>query len=229
MDLDLKVKAQQGSPERVAEGLPIQLRSTRDGSVIQVPWVQALCLEGRVYGISYGAANLTLTIATFGTNASLALDETDLLQTIPETVAVIPVFFKVGFVGLGTAAEVSAVLAYGKGGVVSGGVTSIIPYNYRPGSGNKSACTYVGLANKGGTVITLEGIIYHESSTALTGAANEPAQLGYEWSVEKAGYLPVMEGKPSTGRQVAAWAHSAQASTGYLSYVFAELPIADIA
>jgi hypothetical protein len=186
-------------------------------------------LEGRVFGVSYGAANKDIvSVGTFGTQAAtIDLDEFDLLQTIPATVAVIPVYFKVAFVGIGAAGATQAVLAWGNTGVISGGITAV-PYNFRPASDNLSATTVVGLGADGGTALVVAGVIYHEASTALTGVAGTPAQLGYEWSVKQAGYLPVLEGLAGTGRQVIGCAHG-HTTTGYMTYAFAELPIAAVA
>lgn len=217
------VKAQQLDPSRTSDGKDVRVRATRDGALYQAPWLQALVLEGRVYGVSYGSANIGIaTIGTFGAGA-IDLEEHDLLQTVPATVGILPVYFKVAYVGLGTGA-VGTALAWGASAVISGGI-SCTPYNLRPASSNVSACTVAGLGNAGGTAFVVAGVIYHEATTGLTGVAATPAQLGHEWSAHKASFLPVIEGLVSPTRQVAGFA-AAVGGTGYINYQWVELPIA---
>lgn len=221
------VNAQQGSPTRVTDGTDVKLRSTRDGAALGIPWLQALSLEGKVFGVSYGDANCgVVAVGTFGTEAALDLDEFDLHQAIPASVAVIPVYYKVGFSVIGTIAITQVVLAWGNTGAVSGG-HSCTPYNMKPASSSLSATTVTGLCNNGGTAMVIDGVIFHEATTALTGSATNPGQLGYDWSAIKAGYLPVIEGLAGTGRQIGGWAAS-EAGTGFLTYNWAELPISAI-
>lgn len=219
---DIHGFVQQDSVARKSDGTVTGIRVTRDGSLIQVPWLQALCLEGRMFGVGYGATNLSAsTVGTFGAGG-IDLGEFDLLQQIPATVAVLPVYFKVVLETIGTIAAVDILLAWGAGGI-PGTDLDLVPYNLRPGSSNVTACTLTGLDDGDGTDITLAGYIYREGTTALTGVAATPAQLIPAYTPMKAGFIPVIEG----ARQIAGYA-SAQESAGFITYVWAELPISAI-
>ena len=193
------------------------------GELIGIPWMQALALEGRMFGVAYGAANNTIaTVGTFAPGA-VALDEFDLLQTVPATVAVMPAYYKVAFSTVGTVAALHVALAWGQTGVIAAGI-SCTPFNLNTGSTNASLCTITGLGDDGGTACTISGVIYQEAATVLVGAANTPQQLGYEWAAGKAGFVPVIKGLVSPTRQVMGWA-AAQGGTGWITYQYAELPI----
>ena len=220
------IEAQQQSPARVSDGGDVKLRGTRDGAALGIPWLQALALEGRMFGVSYGSTQPSIvTVATFSTEAAVDLDEFDLLQTIPESVAVIPTYYKVGYVAIGTIAALQTILVYGNSGVINAGTTATTPYNFRASSGNRSACTVDILGDNVGTAITIDGVIFHEAVTAITGEAGDAAPMGmHEWTAATASYLPVLDGATGTGRQVAGFAHG-EGSTGFLTYAWAELPI----
>jgi len=224
------LNAQQLDPSRGSDGTDVKLRGTRCGALYEVPWIHALCLEGRVFGVQFGSANKNITlVGTFGNaGATIDLDEFDLLQTIPATVGILPIYFKVAFSIIGTIAEAGAALAWGAAGVAGANPVAMVPYNMRPGSSNVSACTIVGLCDDGGSASFVPaGVIYREASTSETGAATEPAQLGLEWSAATAGFVPVVEGLRGIDRQIAGWA-KAQAGAGWINYVFAELPVSAI-
>lgn len=217
------LNAQQLNPARVAEGKDIEQRATRDGAGYTIPWLQALSLEGRLFGVQFGSANKDIvTVGTFGAGAT-DLDEFDMLCQVPATVGVIPVYFKVGYVALGTGVQHTS-LVWGNTGIINATNIACVPYNMRPGSSNVSACTVNGLGNDAGTAMVVDGVIFQEASTALTGVDATVAQLGYEWNVETASYLPVIEGLTSPARIIAAFA-SAVGGTGFLNYIWVELPI----
>ena len=193
------------------------------GELIGIPWLQALALEGRIFGVAYGAANNTIvTVGTFAPGA-VALDEFDLLQTVPATVAVLPAFYKVAFSTVGTVAAAHVALAWGQTGVIAAGI-SATPSNLNTGSALTSACTIAGLGDTGGTAAVIAGTIFHEAATVLDGAAGTAQQLGYAWSAGNSGFAPVIKGLVSPTRQVLGFAGS-QAGTGWITYQWAELPL----
>jgi len=208
---------------RTDEGDRRALRLGYGGESIYIPWLQALVLEGRMFGVAYGSANNdVIAVGTFGAGA-IDLDEFDLLQTVPATVAVLPAYYKVAFSTPGTVAALHVALAWGQTGVIAAGI-SCTPFNLNTGSTNASLCTITGLGDDGGTACTISGVIYQEAATVLVGAANTPQQLGYEWAAGKAGFVPVIKGLVSPTRQVMGWA-AAQGGTGWITYQYAELPI----
>jgi hypothetical protein len=216
----------QSSQKRSAEEALKPPRAMRDGSLATIPWVQALCLEGRVYGIQVGDATTDpVGAATFGAGV-IDLTEFDYLQTIPATVAVLPVFYQIAFLAIGTAAEAGLTVIWGSAGVKHATGITPVPFNMRPGSSNASVCTYSALSDTGGTAIAPAGVIYQNITTAVTATAG--MNFVPPWSAATAGFVPVLEGAAGTGRQIAAFANG-QAATGYLTAYHAELPIADIA
>ncbi len=226
--VDIRIDASVVPGRATSDKQIMAARGTRDGSLYTADWLQALSMEGRVYGVAFGDANLGIvTVGTFGAGA-IDLDEFDLLQTIPESVAVIPTYYKVGYVAIGTIAALQTILVYGNSGVINAGTTATTPYNFRASSGNRSACTVDILGDNVGTAITIDGVIFHEAVTAITGEAGDAAPMGmHEWTAATASYLPVLDGATGTGRQVAGFAHG-EGSTGFLTYAWAELPISAI-
>jgi len=214
---------QQDNISRASDGAPAGIRLTRDGAIVGIPWVQALCLEGRVFGAQEGSASTTIVGAGQFGAAAIDLDEFDYLQTIPQTVVVIPVFYSVGYSVVGSVDETGMALVWGSGGIIASGI-ALTPFNMKTGSSNTSSCTVVGLGDDGGTAITLAGLINHDITVGLTGAAASPQQFVPSWSVATASFAPVLEGLTGTGRQVAGF-HPSQAGSGYVVSNWVELPI----
>jgi len=214
---------QQDNVSRAADGTSVGIRATRDGAIIQTPWLQALCLEGRVFGAFGGAADLDATgPGTFGDGA-VDNDEFDFHCIIPSTVAILPVFLAMPAVAIGTIDEVTFASAWGTDSVVGAGGISLTAYNVRPGSSNSSDCTVGALYNTGGTALAEEGFLVVNSSTALTGVAATPAQLVPAYSAATSAFVPVLEG----ARQWVGW-NAGQATTGYILASWVELPIAAV-
>ncbi len=214
---------QQQSVSRHSDGTSRGIRITRDGSVIQLPWLQALCLEGRMFGAQCGDASTDpVGAGTFGAGA-VDLGEFDYLQVIPVNTTVLPVYMAVAFLAIGTAAEAGIHVVWGSAAVAGTGL-SLTPFNMRPSSSVTTACTVTALDDGDGTDIVVEGVIYEQVTTALTGVAGTPAQLIPEFSVAKCGFIPVLEGATN----LAMFANG-QAGTGYLTAVWAELPSSAIA
>ena len=221
---DLRAKVGQTVVARTDETDPRSLRITRDGGLVAIPWTQALCLEGRVYGVQVGDANMDpVGEATFGAGA-IDLTEFDYLQTVPATVAILPIYYNIAFLAVGTAGETGLTVLWGASGVKHASGITPIAYNMRPGSALTSLCTYSALSDTGGTAIVPAGIIYQNITTALTGVAASVQMFIPPWTVATAGFVPVIQGASGTGRQIAAFMNG-QAATGYFTAQFAELPI----
>ncbi|KKN82257.1 hypothetical protein LCGC14_0310700 [marine sediment metagenome] len=209
---------QQQSVSRHSDGTSRGIRITRDGSVIQVPWLQALCLEGRMFGAQCGDATTDpVGAGTFGAG-SVSLVEFDYFHVIPVNTTILPVYMSVAFLAVGTAAEAGIHVVWGSGGVAGTSIT-LVPFNMRPSSSNSTNCTVTALDDGDGTIIVVAGVIYEQVTTALTGVAGTSQQYVPEFSVTKCGYVPVLEGAV----QLAMYANG-QASTGYLTSMWAELP-----
>lgn len=219
---DIYGRVQQQNVNRASDGTAGAIRVTRDGSLLAVPWLQALCLEGRVFGASFGSASLTYTTpGTFGA-AAPDMDEFDYLHTIPTTVAVIPVYYAVVYEIIGTVDFCTNLLTWGATGVISGGITAT-PFNMRPGAGIDSLCTVAGLGDDGGTAHVPAGLVYMSGASMVTGAATGVNTLP-PFSATTCAYVPVLEGS-ATITQMAGF-HAGQAGTGYVTSNWVELPIA---
>ena len=217
---DMRVFAQNQNVSRGPTGWKAA-RGLLDGTLATVPWVQALIMEGYGLSANYGnAANSATTVGTFGAGG-IDLDEFDLLQTLPAagSVGVIPILFQPVLEAVGTAAAVDLALCYGSGGVIAAGI-SVTPTNLRPDSSITSVTTIGGLGDDGGTVITVGSFIWRDGTTALTGATTEYPLHNLYWSIAKEGFAPVIVG---ASRQIAGFA-SGQASTGYITYQWLEMP-----
>src|SRR3990167_8187126 len=71
-------------------------RGLLDGTLVTVPWWQALIIEGYGFTTQFGAANLEDTDpGTFGAGG-VDLTEIDLLQTLPATgsVGILPIYWQ---------------------------------------------------------------------------------------------------------------------------------------
>lgn len=218
---DIRVDVQQRSVSRPVSGLRA-VRGTQDGSISVAPWVQMLILEGLGFTAQFGAAAEEDTDpGTFGAGG-VDLTEADMLQTLPSdgSVGIIPIYWKPVFEAIGTIAAIDALLVYGSGAVIGANSIAVNAKNLRPDSSTSSSTTLRGLADTGGTAITIAGYIYREGGTHLTGVAGTGQTLMPEWSIGKAGFAPVIVG---ASRQVAAFA-SGQASTGFMHYQWLEMP-----
>jgi len=223
---DLYGFVQQQNASRASDGTSRGIRITRDGAILQIPWLQALCLEGRVFGAAPGSTALGTTVGPYGGTVTLDLDEFDFLQTIPATVAIIPIYINVGIAVTGTAGEGGFHAYWGGAGVVGANGVSVTPHNLRPASSNVSACTVVASADDGGTAFVPAGLVARRASNTITvtsGFMDVPA-----WSVVESGYAPVIEGLASPARQLGIWVYSQGATTGFIQHVWAELPIAAV-
>lgn len=220
---DLRGFAKQTNVSREGTGggwLPA--RAMLDGSMVTASWIQALIMEGYGFSANYGsAANSATTVGTFGAGG-IDLDEFDLLQTLPAngSVGIIPLYYQPVLEVIGTIAAVDLALVYGSGGIAGANTISVTPANMRPDSSIASASTVVGLGDDGGTVITVGSFIWRDGTTALTGATTEYPLHNLYWSIQKHGFAPVIVG---ASRQVAGFA-SAQASTGFITYQWLEMP-----
>jgi len=202
------------------------IRLIRDGAVVEIPWTQALALEGRLYGVGSGATALGVAVGPFGAGA-LDMTEIDYLQTIPVTVAVLPIYIRVCLVAVGTVLESGFHAFWGGSGIVGANPVAVAPHNLKPGSNLTSLCTVNVCSDAGGTAFVPAGLIAREVTTMLTGIAASPQPFIPAWSAATAGFTPTLEGLASPGRQIAIFVDG-QAPSGYIHHVWAELPVGDI-
>ena len=88
--VDGRVTARQLNVPRTTDGQWAALRATRDGSLIYLPWYQALVLEGRVHE-AFGAGSQVTTSTTGTVALADATDaDSDLFVDVPAGLALIP-------------------------------------------------------------------------------------------------------------------------------------------
>jgi len=206
-------------------------RMMRDGTISIIPWIEALVLEGKVYGAAPGATALGVAAGSFGAGA-IDTDEFDYLQTVPATVAVKPIYIRVCLVTIGTAAEAGYHAFWGAAGVTGANSVAVTPHNLLTNSTNTSACTVSTLGDDGGTTFVPAGLIARDVVMGITPNITATTAIGSTfipaWSAASAGYSPTITGLVSPGRQISIWAN-AQAAAGYIHHVFAEFDIDEIA
>src|SRR3990167_2227260 len=213
---------QQSSVARASDGTSVGIRATRDGALVQVPWIQALCLEGRGFGTFHSAADLDATsVWTFGAGA-IDADEFDWHLAVPDTAAVLPIFIQVSYSAIGTILTYGLTCAWGTGSAVSNGL-ALTEFNLRPGSSNASVCTATGITDDGGTALTETGFFWNVSKLGVTPTATQVELLLPPYSAATSAFVPVIEG----ARQVVAWTPG-QAGTGSIMAQWIQLPIAAI-
>jgi hypothetical protein len=226
----------QKNVSRVGDGTGFMpIRGLRDGTVVVVPWYQALVLEGRVYSCAFGATDQGATDpGTFGAGG-VDLTEFDFLMGIPASKAVIPLYFHAIFEAIGTVAALDVLMVMGTAGVAGANSVANTPRNALLG-GDASSCAVATVADAAGTAITVQGTVYRAGGTYLTAAAGDLPRTDFEWSAlyDVAPVIPGAGATPAAGTPLAANAQlaafaSAQAATGFMTVKFAELPAAAVA
>ena len=103
---DLRVYAKQTDVGRQRDDTWVNLRASRDGSPIVLPWYQALVLEGRAYQIGNDPGTELTVMTTYAdTSKTLYVD-------IPDGTAAIPLKVQYSFAASG-AARLSAIAVQG--------------------------------------------------------------------------------------------------------------------
>lgn len=104
----LKVKGKQTSAIAVeSEGSDVFIRGMRDGSLVNVPWLMAKAIEGKVF-----CANVGVMTGEDTFSPTIAAAMPDLLVTVPSGTTIIPVYLSVGFEDMGdNTAQVLSVFA----------------------------------------------------------------------------------------------------------------------
>lgn len=223
----IKAKGNQTSAvTRLSEGSDVYVRALRDGSLVNVPWVMALALEGKVFGVNAGVLTTPLTF-----NATIADGEPDLLVNVPSGTTIIPLFIRVDFEDTGTA-QVMDVLAVASPVYDNANTsTALTIRNLRSDLPYQSACSAMDVVTAGGTA--LESGNYFEFWRPYAGFAEDGfngstswgnnALHGASWTIGDSVVPPIIVGQGSLGVFA-----SAQAGTGFITAIWAELPTANV-
>src|SRR3990167_311481 len=173
------------------DGKEQAIRVLRDGSVVTMPWVQALCAEGRVYAAHFGTATSAVSFGTVAYDA----DRPDLVVDVPDNVIANPLFYECHVVATG-AAIFRAHLMVSPIKVLdtsAAAYTAITPLNVRLGSPRSPACTAGHtLTANGGDPTTGAIWLMNEGDQADLDAA-VGGKLTYQWSAQNASFIPMIE------------------------------------
>ena len=190
----------------------------QDGSLVSVPWIQALLLKGKVFHAYIGSATTPVTL-----DASYAATDPDISLDVPDGTAIIPLCIRVVMEAYGTTALWETFTLCSKTLAASSAGTVFTPINMSLRSAGASACkVYVGPTVTDGNTTGAFEIGRCTQSKAVTIATAIDTSTwqpeAFEWSYLKQGFAPVLHGEAS----MATWVIS-QASSGYIQYFWAEL------
>ena len=213
---DLYVKAQQQNVSRATDGQWTALRGLRDGSVITVPWFQALVLEGRVFSamaplVIHGTA-LTIMATYADTSKTLYAD-------IPDGTAALCLQGQLEFQATGGAVVNAYLFTSGTLNGTGGSETAVTPVNLRLDAPIATAATVAHTGtSEADNVSAAAGIVLLASfstSQDFDATSIEPNVLRYE--AARVGVTPVLVDAASinvvgftttsgTGRAFLTWA-----------------------
>jgi len=199
-----------------ADGKKDAVWSTLDSALITVPYLQALVMDGRVFHARVGSASTAITL-----DADWANTDPDISMDVPAGITVIPLVVRVEYDAFGTddLAETMTLCSNTLAAASAG--TKFTSVNYRLRHTRGSACSvYVGPTVTNGYAGNYYELYRNGYQHAKTmEAANAGVPSSFLWTYKKDGTAPLLEGNAS----MATWAVS-EAATGYIHWVWAEIP-----
>ena len=205
------------SPIReTADGKKDAVWSTLDSALITVPYLQALVMDGRVFHARVGSSSTAITL-----DADWANTDPDISLDVPAGTTVIPLVVRVVLDAFGTDDLCEIITLCSSTLAAASAGTKFTSVNYRLRHTRGSACSvYVGptVTNSyAGNYFELSRDTYMHVQTMSAGEAGPPNT--FLWTYKKDGAVPLLEGNAS----MATWAVS-EAASGYIHYVWAEIP-----
>ncbi len=183
---DLRVYAKQTDVGRQRDDTWVNLRASRDGSPIVLPWYQALVLEGRAFQIGNDPGTELTVMTTYAdTSKTLYVD-------IPDGTAAIPLKVQYSFAAAGaTLAEFYAFVSLTLNG--GGGGTTLTPTNLRGDSPLTSGATCEHTATSLTDNVTgTELFLSSQGPLTLDADAIEINPTVIDWSVGRHVVAPVV-------------------------------------
>ena len=223
------IKARAASSDavtRVAEGTEVYIKALRDGTLTTAAFFQALAMEGKMFMANAGTVT---TPITFGAG-SIDSTEPDLYVAVYSGNAIIPVSISILMEAYGTNAIFETMASFGTDGTTftGAGGAVVTPANLKIGGGKSSIYAYGGTNASSLTYFSNPREIFRNGqqvaitkATAVNNIANLDSPTGYKftWSAVSSGIMPVLIGPA----QLCVYA-AAQASTGFISFCYVELP-----
>lgn len=219
----IKAKGQQTSAvQRLNEGSDVYIRALRDGTLINVPWVTALAMEGKIFGVNAGVLTTPLTF-----NATIADGEPDLLINVPSGITILPLMIQVGFEDTGTVQVLDVFAVTSPVYDNANTSTALTIRNLRTDLPAQSSCSAMAVVTADGTA--LETGNYFEFWRPLAGFGDDAFNgntswvnsnvAGCRWTIGENLVPPIVVGQGSLGVYA-----SAQAGTGFITAIWAEFP-----
>ncbi len=207
-----------------ADDMYSKAQGTRDGAIFTADWILARCAEGRVFSAMAGSGS---TVATFGAG-SMDTTEPDLFVSVPSGTTIVPLEINIQMEAYGSALAFETMAACGTGGVVpaAANYTAVTPKNLRSDVPFTSNCTVCKEGSAAFTYMTTNVVEFwrdglQKAITAATATVGNPMlqPFKFSWNYRTAGFVPVVVG----AAQLAIYA-SAQAGTGYIEFIYCEVP-----
>lgn len=201
----------------------VDVRGTRDGAMFTAPWLTALAIEGRCFGVNTGVAS---TPDAF--NDAWLVTEPDMLITVPSGTTIIPVNIEVSWEDSSTAevVDVYACLSSVFDQVTTDDDLTIM--NMRTDAPRKSLCNAVAVVT-GATATTLytgnflefwRGTAgYAEDAFDRSAAPKSGLNSKANWNIRNALVPPVIVGEGS----LSIWV-SGTSIDGWIAVIWAEIP-----
>jgi len=207
-----------------SDGTMVDVRGTRDGAMFTAPWLTALALEGRCFGVNISVGSSPTTF-----NATWLVTEPDFLLTVPSGTTIIPTYIEVCREDTGGSPAKCQVYAC-LSSVYDASTTDSdeIIYNMRTDAPRKSLCQAVSVVTSATATTPYTGnfLEFWRGSAGITedGFDNTTAQTSEldsktSWCVGEALVPPVIVGEGS----LSIWA-STVAGKGWITVIWAEVP-----
>lgn len=204
------------SPTRETSTTIDRVWATLDGGLVTEEVVQALVMDGRVFHARVGSATTPVTL-----DSSWANTDPDISMDIDGGLTVIPLRIAVVYEAFGTDAVVETMTLVSQTQAAASAGTLFTSVNYRlRHTRNSGVRVYVGptvTSGYTGTHFELFRNCYQLAGTQAAGEGGLPYRI--EWNYKQNPPCPLIEGKAT----MQTWA-VAQASTGYIDWVWAEIP-----
>ncbi len=224
---DLRIRREVSSVTRgTSDDKWMNVRGTRDGSMVTCDWFTGMAMEGRAFGINTGVDTSPDTF-----NAAYAAAEPDILITVPSGTTIIPVFIQVNMEDTGTAAVVDIVAVASS--VYDAATTSddLTIKNMRMDAPNSSLCSAVAVVTGTGTTpLTGNYVEFWRgaggiAADAFNGNTTPTSELitRTAWNVKDSLVPPVIVGQGSLNVYA-----SAQGGLGYITVIWVEVPSTSI-
>jgi len=225
---DLRIKRETSSVTRMTDDDHwMNLRGTRDGSMITADWLTAMALEGRCFGANSGVDATAVTH-----NAAYSATQPDFAVLVPSGTTMIPVNIQINLEDTGSAAILDVcALASSAYDVTGVGDTDLTVYNMRMDAPRTALCSATATITSGMTspysgnfIEFWRGVAgFAEDAWAGTATPTNELVTRCAWNVKDSLVPPVIVGEGS----LSVWA-SGTTAIGFITVIWVEVPSTSI-